>query len=107
MWVFQANVLDQHKGGWVKEMDTDHVTSPHPLSHWWPSEEMVTGADSLASISHRLGEARGNNRWQSQSTDGEDSWNIGISVGPNSKFGPNTEYRICSGFENGPNTNNE
>ena len=26
------------------------------------------------------------------------------SVGPNSKFWPNTEYRICSGFENGPNT---
>ena len=29
------------------------------------------------------------------------------SVGPNSKFGPNTEYRICSGFENEPNTNTE
>ena len=28
IWVFQANMLDQHKGGWVKEMDIDHVTSP-------------------------------------------------------------------------------
>ena len=32
---------------------------------------------------------------------------LGASVGPNSKFGPNTEYRICSGFENEPNTNTE
>ena len=33
--------------------------------------------------------------------------NVQASVGPNSKFGPNTEYRICSGFENELNMNTE
>ena len=79
-WILTTWPVPPASIDWWPDMELSRcsLTGPHPLSHWWPLEEMVTGADSLASISHRLGEARGNNRWQSQSTDGEDSWNIGI-----------------------------
>ena len=90
--IFQANKWwEKHRIDWRKWTLTTWPPPPPPASidriwnypgahypvhtHWATeqglSEEMVTGADSLASISQRLGEARGNNRWQSQSTDAE------------------------------------
>ena len=84
---------------------------PQPPPSWCRSRcPPVTLGNSLVMMDSASPLTRDATRYHTAGNAHHIYWERSIfytSVGPNSKFGPNTEYRICSGFENELNTNTE